>query len=243
MIILETITFDDFNQALRYDKVPSMSIIITAFLSLFAFIIGLAGYQANFIQLGLDQLFEASSHHLVLFIHYAIWAFQSGSLSFIFTFFLILCSHHGTNRKTLALAASVSFNILMSVLLLIGCLKRKWFHIEPGHQNPYKMVCNIINFSKSHKHPLQRSAFTHNDDYIPSRLDFAKERFGGPFTTEQVENVKTFLQMLIILFAIGPSFALEVPASYFIFPLFGLHLLHRMIISKAIKNTVRRKSP
>ena len=116
----------------------------------------------------------------------------------------------------------------MILLLLIGCLKRKWFHIEPGHQNPYRTVCNIINFAKSHKHPLRHSAFTHNDDYIPSRLDFAKERFGGrrPFSTEQVENVKTFLRMLVILFAIGPSFALEVPASYFIFPLFGLHLLH-----------------
>ena len=32
--------------------------------------------------------------------------------------------------------------------------------------------------------------------------------------------------MLVILFAIGPSFALEVPASYFTFPLFGLHLLN-----------------
>ena len=31
--------------------------------------------------------------------------------------------------------------------------------------------------------------------------------------------------MLVILFAIGPSFALEVPGSYFVFPLFGLHLL------------------
>ena len=226
MTIGETVTASNLDHALRYDKVPSMSIVILAFLSIFAFLIGLTGYQANFIQLGLDQLFEAPSRYLVLFIHYAIWAFRSGSLSFIIVSFLMLCSHDWSSRKTLALTATILFNILMIVLLLIGCLKRKWFHIEPGRQNPYKMVCNIINFAKSHKHPLQRSAFTYNDDYIPSRLDFAKERFGGPFTTEQVENVKTFLRMLVILFAIGPSFALEVPASYFIFPLFGLHLLH-----------------
>ena len=61
---------------------------------------------------------------------------------------------------------------------------------------------------------------------IPSRLDFAKERFGGPFTTEQVENVKTFLRILLILFAVGPVFALEVPASFLIAPLFGMHLHH-----------------
>ena len=80
MIILETITAN-INQALSYDKVPFVFIVILAFLSLFVFIIGLTGYQANFIQLGLDQLFEAPSHYLDLFIHYAIWAFQSGSLS------------------------------------------------------------------------------------------------------------------------------------------------------------------
>ena len=185
----------------------------------------MAKCQANFIQLGLDQLFEAPSRYLILFIHYAVWAFQSGSVSFLFTGYFMQCSYHGSKNKIIALAVILLINILMIVLLLIGCLKRKWFHIEPGRQNPYKTVYNIINFAKSHKHPLRRSAFTHNDDHIPSRLDFAKERFGGPFSTEQVENVKTFLRMLVILFAIGPSFALEVPASYFIFPLFGLYLL------------------
>ena len=49
-------------------------VAILTFLILLAFIIGLAGYQANFIQLGLDQLFEAPSQYLGLFIHYALWA-------------------------------------------------------------------------------------------------------------------------------------------------------------------------
>ena len=160
-----------------------MFIVILAFLSLFAFIIGQTGYQANFIQLGLDQLFEAPSHYLILFIHYATC--MDFSIRITIILFLMLCSHHESTRKTLALAATVLFNILLIVLLLIGCLKRKWFHIEPGHQNPYKTVYNIIKFAKSHKHPLQRSAFTHNDDYVPSRLDFAKERFGGPWHSQQ----------------------------------------------------------
>ena len=43
-----------------------------------------------------------------------------------------------------------------------------------------------------------------SDNCIPSRLDFVKERFGGPLTTDQVENVKTFLGILIVLFAVGP---------------------------------------
>ena len=82
-----------------------------------------------------------------------------------------------------------------------------------------------MNFVRKHKYPLRRSAFTYCDDHIPSRLDFAKERFGGPFTTEQVEDVKTFLSILLILVAVGPVFVLEVPASFFVFPLFSLHTL------------------
>ena len=109
------------------------------------------------------------------------------------------------------------------ILLLISYWKRGWFYSEPGHQNPYKTVYGVFKFAKNHKYPLRRSAFTHCDNYIPSRLDFAKERFGGPFTTEQVENVKTFLRILLILFAVGPVFVLEVPASYFIAPLFSMH--------------------
>ena len=60
-------------------------VIILDLISLFTFIVGLAGYQANFIQLGLDQLFEAPSPCLGLFIHYAIWAFSLGSLYFLMT--------------------------------------------------------------------------------------------------------------------------------------------------------------
>ena len=205
-------------------------IVVLGFLLLISFIIGLAGYHSNFIQLGLDQLFEAPSRYLGLFIHYAIWAFQSGSLilaAIIATYFSLReCSRGGVLKIVVALSSIVLYVSSTAVLLLIGYWKRQWFHFEPGHQNPYKTVYDIMKFSKSHKYPLQRSAFTHCDNKIPSRLDFAKERFGGPFTTEQVENVKTFFRMLVILFATGPVFALEVPASYFIFPSFGMHLVY-----------------
>ena len=68
-----------------------LAAVILAIISLFAFIIGLTGYQANFMQLGLDQLFEAPSQYLVLFIHYATWAFRLGSLHFFINFFMLIC--------------------------------------------------------------------------------------------------------------------------------------------------------
>ena len=148
-------------------------LVIILVLSLVSFIIGLMGYQANFIQLGLDQLFEAPSQYLGLFVHYAMWAFNLGSLYFFMNFFMVLCFNE--QNKMAIVAIQVLVLIIFIVLLLVSYWKRQWFLSEPGHQNPYKSVYGILKFAKGHKHPLRRSAFTHSDNYIPSRLDFAKE--------------------------------------------------------------------
>ena len=49
-----------------FSRFPGALVLILGLLSTIFFFIGLAGYQANFIQLGLDQLFEARSQHLGL---------------------------------------------------------------------------------------------------------------------------------------------------------------------------------
>jgi hypothetical protein len=205
-------------------------LLILVIFSLVTFIIGLAGYQANMIQLGLDQFFEAPSQYLSLFIMYAEWAFRLGPLPLMVFVPLLLCngplSFVGVRVLTM-FPFIIAISII--VLLIITRWKRHWFYLNSRRENPYKTVSAIINFARKHKYPLQRSAFTYCTDYIPSRLDFAKERYGGPFTTEQVENVKTFLWILILLFSIGPVFTLEVLSSYFIFPIFGFHTLHHTI--------------
>ena len=191
--------------------------------SLLAFVIGLAGYQANFIQLGLDQLFEAPSHYLGLFIHYATLAFRSGTLLFVLvpTF---VCWHGFETPVGIALSTTYIISLVSSLLTCYW--KKKWFYTDHSWNNPYKTVYRVLKFAKEHSYPLQRSAFTYNDNYIPSRLDFAKERFGGPFTTEQVEDVKTLLRILYVLFAIGPVFTMEVTASVFIYPIITLFHFH-----------------
>ena len=109
--------------------------------------------------------------------------------------------------------------------LFVSCWKRKWFVTDSKLTNPYKTILKVLSFAWKHKNPLRRTAFAYNDDYIPSRLDFAKERFGGPFTTEQVEDVKVVGRMITVLVVIGPALVLEVPGSELVFPLFGLHTL------------------
>ena len=199
---------------------------ILAITSLFLFMLGMMGYQANFIQLGLDQLFEARSHFLSLFIHYAVWIFHLGGMPVAIVLLFEVCIKTGDRATAAYFTIPSIFILCLIVLQCISCLKYNWFYNTPSQSSPYKTVYRILKFVRRNKYPLQRSAFTYDDEYIPSRLDFAKERFGGPFTTEQVENFKAFLRILLILFTLGPVFVLEVPASYFVFPFFSLHTLH-----------------
>ena len=94
----------------------------------------------------------------------------------------------------------------------------------------------VLDFVMKHKYPLQRSAFTYCFNERPSRIDYAKERYGGPFTTEQVEDVKTFVRILTLLVSLGPVFVMDVSSSIASFTIFGQHTgysldyLHRCTI-------------
>ena len=74
----------------------------------------------------------------------------------------------------------------------------------------------VIKFAVKHKNPIQRSAFTYCEDELPSRLDLGKEKYGGPFKTEEVENVKVFLGILRVLLTLGPIFAVTIAADGFV---------------------------
>ena len=74
----------------------------------------------------------------------------------------------------------------------------KWLIIEPKSPQSLRTIYYVLKFAAKHKAPLNRSAFTYWEEDIPSRIDLGKSKYGGPFTTEQVEDVKTVLRLLAI---------------------------------------------
>ncbi len=94
--------------------------------------------------------------------------------------------------------------------------KRRWFVIDTGIGNPYKEVAKVVGFARRNKIPIQYSAFTFWEDDIPTGLDLGKDKYGGPFTTEQVENVKSFFGIVVILLSIGPFFTADIAAAPFL---------------------------
>ena len=210
---------------INVDVIQTLAVGLTVTAALIAFI-GIAGYQSNFIQLGLDQLLSAPSEDLALFVHWAMWAYNTGctivTIGYSPSACLISLGIAGKFALICTLNIFIFFCTLM--LLLVSCFKRRWFNTETSHGNPCKLITKVLSFARKHKYPLQRSAFTYSNDRKPSRLDFAKERFGGPFTTEQVEDTKTFFKILAVLLSLSPVFIMDIPSSLLGFMSFGYHI-------------------
>ena len=170
-------------------------------------------FNANVIQFGIDQLHDAPTDSLILYIQWYVWTNQMGlfliRVPYVFAF--------GYGVVALVYASSPALVLLALVFLAATlCLekyKRHWFLIEPGSTNPYKLVYKVIKFARDHTNPIRRSAFTYCEDELPSRLDLGKEKYGGPYTTEEVENVKAFLGIVRVLLTLGPIFFVEIAVS------------------------------
>ena len=114
--------------------------------------------------------------------------------------------------------------MVLAITLYVVRRRRRWFLIEPGTLNPYKLVYRVTKFARQYKIPVQRSAFTYCEDELPSGLDLGKEKYGGFFTTEQVEDVKAFYGILKVLFSFGIVFFLDFAADS-VFPFFASHII------------------
>ena len=66
-------------------------------------------------------------------------------------------------------------------------------------KNPVKLMVRVLCYARKHKYPENRSALTYWEEEAPSRLDLGKEFYGGPFTEEEVEDVKTVFRMIPLL--------------------------------------------
>lgn len=184
--------------------------------------IGFPGYQSNYIQLGLDQLQDAPSYSIGLFVHFVEWFMIIGMMLVQFVISWSTCSyeHHVIH---IFVSLPFLFILMLVMLIFVGWWKRRWFHAEPARHNPYGTLLRVINFARKHKYPVQYCAF--GDGEEPSRLDYAMNSYGGPFTREQVEDVKSFLNIIMVLLSIGPIFVLVVPAGL-MYANFVQHVTH-----------------
>ena len=174
--------------------------------ALIAMEVGIAGFHANAIPFGIDQLSTGSGDQLSGFVTWFVFAscIKWGFLTFPFSCPLMDNPLHNVLLQVLFQA------VLLSAALMLDSFFRGWFIMEPHTSNPFKLVATVLRYAWKNKQPQFRSAFTYQGHTKPSRIEFAKETYGGPFTTEQVEDVKTFLRIVLILLPIGGTLVLSI---------------------------------
>jgi peptide/histidine transporter 3/4 len=196
-----------------------MTILVTlGALGLILVYTGLVGFTANIVQFGMDQLHDSPGEDRTIFIHWYVWTYYASVLVVQLAWSLIFLQYPRFNIYMTIGCGWMAFTILAVVVVLSTTLclarrRRRYFLIEPGQYNPYKLVYRVTKFACRHKIPVHRSAFTYCEDEVPRGLDLGKGKYGGPFTTEQVEDVKTFYGILKVLLIFGVAFLIEFAAN------------------------------
>ena len=165
--------------------------------------IGTAGLQVNIIPYGADQLAATNTNaeQLSSYFHWYYLLRNMGALTFVFS--VIFSSAEDWQRSTI-FGCIASGAITLSLVLWITL--KDWLFVEKERLNPWKSVIKVVHYAATVKRPRERSAFSYGGRIEPSRFDLAKQTEGGAFVSEEVEDVKSFLRLLLVMVAIGGAF-------------------------------------
>ena len=193
----------------------SIIFVVCAVLGWVIAIVGKGMFESTVIQFGTDQMIEASSAQLSAFIHWYYWGLYVGD--FCSNIILIgiagyfgqchIDIEHGSHYQVSNVVIYVLSTfcaiqcILCCIVLILLYLKKFKNHlnIEPVGINPIKQIIDVLKYAYRHKYPVRRSALSYYKNTYPSRIDFGKVQYGGPFTNEEVEDTKTVIQLLVFL--------------------------------------------
>ena len=153
------------------------------YLSLVLCIITLTIVRVNLLPFNIDQLIGSSSDELTAVLHWHNFGPVIGIAFYSFNIELIYL-----------LLASI---VCVSAVLVSHSLFNHYLETTPVNTvNPVKLIIRVLCYARKHKYPENRSALTYWEEEAPSRLDLGKDKYGGPFTEEEVEDVKTVLRLI-----------------------------------------------
>ena len=179
---------------LLQDYLPATAETICVLCTTGLYCIGASCYMANIFPFAADQLIGASGEQLSFTVYWLMWGV-------IIAYHTILLKSIPSDYFDIAVEA-VSF-LCISVMAFIFSYFKYLLIIFPHLFNPYKLIFRVLNYARKHKYPERRSALTYWEEDIPSRIDLGMSKYGGPFTVEEVEDVKTFFQLLPVLICGG----------------------------------------
>lgn len=162
---------------------------------------GTAGFFANVLAYGMEQMSGAPSMALRSYINWFNWAFALGLN--IVSYVQWNVTPTTPSQQYFVLSNVLLVAILLTIVLCIDAHFHDKFINPKLLRNPYGTIRGVLRFAWKHKVPIRRSALTFWEEDFPGRLDLAKDKYGGPFTHESVEDVKTTLRIVVILLSLS----------------------------------------
>ena len=167
-----------------------------------------ACFSAAILPFITDQLVGAASDELSTAVHWYYWFQNVGTFLATTLLFGVVAAFLPTLHVLVAIPCLVS----LALIIISDCLCQQWLDRTHKVTNPIKLIIQVLNYTRKHSYQERRSAFTYLDEEHPTRMDFGKEKYGGPFTEEEVEDVKTVLRLAPIVACI--SFIANVDWTY-----------------------------
>ena len=160
--------------------------------------LGAAMFASCFIPFTWDQLTGASGEQLSFTMYWLLWGVGTGLIVSI-----VVNNEYISSLPFVPLVIQIlTLLLLLAAAFLMWCQKHSLMTV-PQLTNPIKHVFVVLKYAWKHKYPENRSALTYWEEDYPSRIDLGKSKYGGPFTFEEVEDVKTVFRLVSVIMCTG----------------------------------------
>ena len=153
--------------------------------------------RVSLLPFNIDQLIGSSSDELTAVIH---WHNIGPVIYLLFGQMIFSLKNTMLQELIIFLLCIVCF---AAILVSHSLFNHHLDKTPVNTTNPIKLIVRVLCYARKHKYPENRSALTYWEEEAPSRLDLGMDKYGGPFTEEEVEDVKTILKLLPILIVNG----------------------------------------
>ena len=158
-------------------------------------VLGVVAFYTNVLAYALDQLKDHSSAQIRTFVHWLVWGLNIRYLLYYVTATSLSNDYFISNL----LISIIIFAFFSLTLIVTICLRHHFEVSRKLAKNPYLLIYKVLLYARQHKAPENRSAFTYWEDEIPTGVNLAKEKYGGPFKEDEVESTKTFWRIVCLL--------------------------------------------
>ena len=205
---------------------------VVAIVGILTVLVGILIVYVNVLQVSLEQLQKGSNEEVGAYIHWFVWTEALGLA--IYSVLVNVASSCGETAYANVTIVITSLQVVVFLACGISwwCFSKRVRNYFPYIQiqtSPFTIVRLVVKYALSHRRPRTQEPMVQQEAMLLtgfssgsgvethvetlSRLDYAKDVHGGPFTSQQVEDVKSCGRLFIVVLSISAIFLLNIPTS------------------------------